>query len=338
MSQKKMVWIPALILVFVFSAVGFLQAKGKDAKKEVKQEAKAGQEAKAATVNGTVISKAEVDKEFSRFERQMTMTGRPIDPEKGTEMRKQIRDDLIERELIKQEGKNLGIKVEEAEVNEKVAELKKRFPTEEEFTGAMSKMNLTEEGMKAQFGQELIIRKVIDQEVASKVNVSDDQTKSFYDGHPDLFKTPEMVRASHILLKLDEKATPEDKAKAREKLEGIKARIEKGEDFAALAKESSQCPSSANGGDLDFFKRGQMVPPFEEAAFGLQPGAMSGIVETQFGLHLIKVTEKKDPGVTPYDEIKDKIGQHLKQQEVGKQLEQYVAQLKSKAKIETFDK
>jgi len=108
--------------------------------------------------------------------------------------------------------------------------------------------------------------------------------------------TPEMVRASHILVKVDSKATAEEKAKALGKIKDIQKRIQSGEDFAQVAKEVSDCPSKENGGDLNFFQRGLMVPPFENAAFSMNPGDTSDIVETVFGYHIIRVTDKRAAG------------------------------------------
>ena len=133
-------------------------------------------------------------------------------------------------------------------------------------------MNLTEADLKAQLRQDLNIKKLIDQQVASKVTITQEEAKAFYASHPELFKAPEMVRASHILIKVEPNASAEDKAKARERITAIQKRVKKGDDFAALAKEASECPSGANGGDLDYFQRGQMVGPFEEVAFSAEAG------------------------------------------------------------------
>lgn len=311
-------------------------AGDKESKKESTAEAKEGKKELVASVNGTPIYMADLDTEMSRYEKQMSMTGQAPDAAKLAEMRKKVLDSLISRELLKQQSQKLGIKVSDAEVAAQVDALKKRFPSDAEFTSTLKKMNLTEDKLKQQFSQDMAIKKMIDEQVANKVTITPEDTKAFYDGNPDLFKAPEMVRASHILIKVDPKASPEDKAKAKEKIVAIQERIKKGEDFAAVAKEVSECPSSANGGDLDFFQRGQMVGPFEDAAFKLKPGEYSDVVETQFGFHLIKVTDKKEAGVTPYDDIKAKIEQHLKQDKVNKELTAYVDQLKSQAKVEIF--
>jgi peptidyl-prolyl cis-trans isomerase C len=251
-------------------------------------------------------------------------------------MKGHVLDGLVDRELLKQESKKRGITVDDNEVNQQVATLRQRFSSEKEFTETLSKMSLTEADLKAQMRQDLAIKKLIDQQIGAKVTITPEEAKAFYTSHPELFKAPEMVRASHILIKVDPNASSEDKAKARERITAIQQRIKKGDDFAAVAKESSECPSGANGGDLDFFQKGQMVGPFEDVAFSLKPGTVSDIVETQFGYHLIKVTEKKDASTVGFDDIKVKLEDYLKQQKVNEQLAQYVAQLKAGSKIETF--
>jgi len=344
MTRTRAAWIVTLGLLFFLSGFASYSnaadqkqttAKGASDKPSVD---KAAAGSKVASVNGVAISQNDFDKEFSRYERQMAMMGQASDPAQVGELKKKVLDGLIGREVLKQECQKVGIKVSDAEVDERVAALKKRFPSEKDFTDTLVKMALTEPELKSQFTQDMAIKKLIEQEVAGKVTVSDAETKTYYDSNPDLFKTAETVRASHILIKVDPKAGDADKTKAREKVAAVQTRIQKGEDFAVVAKEVSECPSGANGGDLDYFQRGQMVGPFEEAAFKLKPGEVSDIVESQFGYHLIKVADKKPAETKTYDQVKDELGQYLKQQKVNQQLAQYVDQLKSKDTIETFTK
>ncbi len=306
-----------------------------DSKKEAAP-AKSGEI--AAKVNGQPIYKAEFQSEVDKFERQASMMGRGTDEKQVAEMRKQILDKLVGREILRQEAVRLGLKVNNDELESHIKGLREKMGTPEEFTQALSHMGLTEQTLKDQFASEMMLRRLIDQEIASKVTVETSEIKAFYEKNPDMFKTPEMVRASHILVKVDEKATPADKTKAMEKMKGIEKRIKAGEDFAAVAKEVSDCPSKEKGGDLDFFQRGQMVPQFEQVAFDLKPGKVSGIVETEFGYHLIKVTDHKDAGSMSFDEIKPRIEQYLKGEKISKQLADYVEKLKSSAKIEILAK
>jgi peptidyl-prolyl cis-trans isomerase C len=151
-----------------------------------------------------------------------------------------------------------------------------------------------------------------------------------------MFKRPEEIRASHILIKVDPKSDESQKADSYKKISEIQVKVQQGGDFAALAKEFSQGPSNVKGGDLGFFKRGQMAKPFEEAAFALAPGEVSGIVETRFGYHLIKVFEKNPETISEYGAVKDRLKQSLEQKEVQKQMEVYLEGLKSKGKVERF--
>jgi peptidyl-prolyl cis-trans isomerase C len=180
----------------------------------------------------------------------------------------------------------------------------------------------------------LLIHEVLSREVIQKVIITPQESKQYYDTHPDDFKQPEQVRASHILIKVDPKAEADEKAKARWEIEEVRKKLAKGGDFAALAKEVSQCPSKAQGGDLGFFERGQMVKPFEEAAFALKPGQTSGIVESEFGYHLIRVTERKPAGVLSYEKVREELEDHLKEAKTRSEVNRYMEGLRAQAKVE----
>lgn len=145
-------------------------------------------------------------------------------------------------------------------------------------------------------------------EVGDKISVKEDEVEAYYRTHKDEFTAPEMVRARHILIMANASASDEDKKKAKSKAGDVLKRIKAGENFAGIASELSDDPGSkAKGGDLGFFSKGRMVPEFEKAAFALKPGGVSDIVETQFGYHIIKVEEKKEPVLEPYDKVKDRV-------------------------------
>jgi peptidyl-prolyl cis-trans isomerase C len=251
-------------------------------------------------------------------------------------IKKEVLENLINRELLYQETQQKGIKIDEATVNEQVMTLKKRFPSEAEFKSALTKANLSETVIKAQIARGLAIEQLVGAYVAKTVAVSSQEIKDFYENHPSLFKQPEQVRASHILIKVDPKADEGKRAKAEKKIKEIQQKLQKGEDFATLAKALSEGPSKAKGGDLGYFSRGRMVKSFEEAAFALKPNEVSEIVETKFGYHLIKVVDKKPEMTTAFEDAKDKLSQYLKRQKVQKEVSSYVSELKEKAKVERF--
>jgi peptidyl-prolyl cis-trans isomerase D len=145
-----------------------------------------------------------------------------------------------------------------------------------------------------------------------QADVSDAQIKEYYDAHVDEYSKPEEVHARHILLKMDPQADDGFKAEVRKKADEVLAKVKAGEDFAALAKQYSEDSTAADGGDLGSFGRGKMVKPFEDAAFALAPGATSEIVESPFGLHIIKVESKEEAGTKPLDAVRGEIAAALK--------------------------
>ncbi|MDR3569364.1 MAG: peptidylprolyl isomerase [Syntrophobacteraceae bacterium] len=295
-------------------------------------------EQNAATVNGKPIPMSLYTSQLDRLLKQFSLTGRKLDEKQTSALKKRILDSLIAREVLKQEAQKRGIKADDAMINSQMQTFKKSA-TPEKFEASLKQMNMTEATFRDYLATEFAIKKMIDTDLASKVTVTPREVRAFYDSKPELFKAPEMVRASHILVKVDKNATAKQKAAALAKIKAIRKRILKGADFATVAREvSDDTGSKANGGDLNFFAKGQMVPEFEKAAFSLKPGQMSGIVTTQFGYHLIKVTALKPAGTVPFDKIKDRIEQHLKTQKMQNALPPYIEALKSKAKIEIFVK
>jgi peptidyl-prolyl cis-trans isomerase C len=292
---------------------------------------------KVAVVNGSVITQEDFDKEMGQVQQRLASMGKlPGDPQL-TEFRKEVLESLINRELLYQESKTKGIKVEEEAVNERLKRLEQRFSNEEEFKNALMKMKLSMADIKSQIERGLAVQELIGKQFADSVSVSSKETKAYYDSNPDSFKQAEQVRASHILIKVDPEADKSQKTAARKKTENIQKKLRKGENFGDLAKVFSDDHGSAvKDGDLGYFTRGQMVKPFEEAAFALMPGDVSDVVETRFGYHLIKVTEKRPESTIPYEDVKEKLQQYLKKKEVEKQVSSYVEELKGKAKVERF--
>jgi peptidyl-prolyl cis-trans isomerase C len=289
---------------------------------------------KVARVNKTVITQADFDKEMTVIQSRLAAMGRPINDEQMQSLKMKILDGLISMELLFQESERTGIKIEDAAAKQEIDQIKKRFPDEKEFKTFLTHMKLSESELSSRIKRELAINKLIDTQIAPKISISEEATKAYYDEHPQSFNQPAQVKASHILIKVDAKADEAQKTAAHKKIEGIQARLKKGEDFAALAKENSQCPSNAQGGDLGFFEKGRMAKSFEDAAFSLETGKVSDIVETPFGYHLIKVTDKKSESTAPYAEAKPQIQDFLKQQEVKNQVTTYTEDLKKKAEIE----
>jgi len=291
---------------------------------------------KAAVVNGTVITMGEVEREMSIVQARISARGGRLSDAQVSDMRPKVLENLIDRELLFQESRNRDIKVEETEVNKRLSGLKKRFPDKAQFKKMLSEMKMSEKALNSKVRQEIAIQKFIEKQFANDVSIQDSEIKAYYDSHTDSFKQPGKVRASHILLKVDPKADKSTRAKVQKKLEEVRKRLEKGEDFAALAREFSECPSKKKGGDLGFFSRGQMAKPFEDASFALETGKMSGIVKTRFGYHLIKATDKKPEKKLAYKDVKEKVGNYLGKMKIRDKVLAFLEKYREKAVVKRY--
>ena len=321
----------ALFILLSFSLGVFLVGT-LHAQKPEQQTSTAG---KAAIVNGVVIQEEEVNRGLLYHQqRLLATTGQVIRPEMMTEARKMVLENLIDRELLYQQSQKKGVTIDDAQVNEQLDRLKKQYPNEQAFKDSMAEDHLSEAAVKSRIKMNLAVQKFVEKEFSGKADVSEAEAKAFYDEHPEYFKEPETVRASGILIKVDPKSDAAKKEEARKKLEDIQKRVQKGEDFAILAKDFSQDASAAQGGDLGIIPRGRMPKTLDDAAFSLKPGEVSNVVETEMGFHLIKVHEKKPEKVVPFKEVEEKIRQHLENQKLKQKVDEYLNEVKKTAKIE----
>jgi peptidyl-prolyl cis-trans isomerase C len=289
---------------------------------------------KLAVVNGVVITKVDFDRKLHQVKQHMLRRGQEISDDRLAKIKTDVLETMINEELLFQESRNKGITVEPEAIATDLKRIKKGFATDADFKKLIAESGLTEAELQSDIERGHVINKLIDNQIAALVVIPDQEIRTFYDTHPNSFKKSEQVRASHILIKIDSKAEPSVKDEKKAKLQKIQKRLKSGEDFAVLAKEFSECPSNSKGGDLGYFGRGKMVKPFEDAAFALKIGEVSDIIETRFGYHLIKVVDKKPASTMGYEDVKDKIGQYLKQEKTGKELKRYIEELRKKAVIE----
>ena len=285
-------------------------------------------------VNGVSITRADLDRATRAFLAHKRMQA-PTDPNQKKKMEEAARDQMVAEEVLYQAAKKEEIPDLDQKVEAKFDQVKSRFPAPEDFEKTLNSNGITAPELKNLLRRDIVISSYLEQQVSSKISVTAEQAKTFYDENLDKFKKPESVHASHILIGVDPKATAEEKQAAKQKADGLLIKVKGGADFAELAKQESSCPSAKKGGDLGEFGRGQMVKPFEDVAFGLKPGDVSDVVETQFGYHIIKSTGKTDGGTIPFDQVEGKITEHLKEMEVQKQVMAKVAELKKAATIET---
>jgi len=324
--QKLTNYLWATVLTMVLAALPLSALAGK----------KQAPEDFAAKVNESVITWQDFDRMVAQVEQRYARRGMQLSGSQLSEIKNNVLEELINRELLHQESQKSGVEVEAEEVKGQLDRMRSQYATEAEFKRALSVMGFSETNIELQVKERMEIRRFVNDRIAKTITIPEEDIKASYDSHPHIFKRPGSVQASHILIKVDPAADELQKAEARKEIAMIQDRLKKGEDFADLAKAYSQGPSGAKGGDLGYFSRGQMVKPFETAAFALKPGEVSDIVETRFGYHIIKVFDKKPPVTISYEEARDRITQYLKNETVQKQLNQYVDELKKNATIKRF--
>jgi peptidyl-prolyl cis-trans isomerase C len=330
MSNMKTRRIGVMLLIFFMTLpLAFSAAVAKDKNAPDTQD-------KVAMVNGVSISQSTYDRELNLFERRIRRSISNLSPAQVTQVRDSIINDLVNRELLFQESAKQKIEVTEAEIQEEFDRLKERYKDPEQFEAILAQMQLTEESLKDQIRRKTAVQRLITQEVGDKITMTEAEAKTAYDDSPEDFKQKAQVHARHILIKVPPDADEAAKGEAQKKIKAIQKEANSGTDFAELAKKHSEGPSNTRGGDLGYFGRGQMVKPFEEAAFALAPGKISDIVETQFGYHLIKVEEKKEERALSFDEVKDDLMEKLKRGKIEKQMMAYLSTLREKAEIETY--
>lgn len=331
-------------------------------------------DAVVAKGKGVEIKRSQLDDTVSSIKATYAARGQALPPEHVALLEQQVLERLIQIQLLlakatdadKAKGKEVCAK--------RIAEIKTRAGSEEALNRQLKSVGTSQDELRAKMTEESTAETVLEREL--KPHVTDEDVKKYYDDNPSRFEQPEMVRASHVLISTRDPETgkelSDDKKAAKRKLaEDVLKRARAGEDFAKLAKEYSEDPGSKDKGGEYIFPRKKMVPEFETAAFALKPNEVSDIVTTQFGYHIIKLSEKIPakvaklddeviwmPGSYPQDpgyiviksywhapvetnwltgKLSSLIQQNLESQERQKEMPTYLAKLKKDANVEVLD-
>jgi parvulin-like peptidyl-prolyl isomerase len=284
-------------------------------------------------VNGVAIDSvafyAELDK--------ITQGGsRAIPDDRLKKIQENILNRLIEDELLAQEVKKQSVVVTDADVDAEFSKYKARFKGDEQFQNYLTHGKTTIEDIRKRLTTAVSLTRLL--EKLGKLDVSEDEVKKSYESGIKLYTEPEQIHAVHILIKLADGATEDKVDAARKKANEALKKVRAGADFGVVAKElSDDAMSKEKGGDLGFFRKGVMVPKFEEAAFAMKEGELTKEpVRTPFGFHVIKVLEKKVERVKPFDEVKEQIQESLRNRNTFKARRDLVEGLKTQATIEKF--
>ncbi|GBD27157.1 Foldase protein PrsA 2 [bacterium HR30] len=235
-------------------------------------------------------------------------------------------EQAITTEVLVQAATAQGLRVSEREVEEEIKEIRSYGPNHP-MSEWLGKTDPAE--VRRELRQSLLIEKFLDQRIKTRVTAA--QVEQYYQEHAEQFERPPMVRASHILIRIQ----GGDRDAARRRAEEILQRVRKGEDFAQLAKQYSQDSYTApKGGDLEFFP--ERPTPVAQAAFRLEVGQVSDVIESPYGFHLIKVTDRRPAGRAPLQEVAEEIRSILEDEQREEAEELLIEELRAKAKIEVL--
>lgn len=290
-------------------------------------------------VNGEEITRGEVMEAMNSSMQQMAGRVPPQQMQQlSAQMYGQIKQDMINQKLLEAAIAESDVVVTEEAVAEQIEEIRASVPEGLPLETALSAQGMSMEELTKGLKEEMVMGQFLETIVADIDDATEEGAMAFYEENPESFEEPAKVSASHILISFEAEDSEEDKAAKKASLSEIRGSIITEEiTFEDAATEHSGCPSKAEGGSLGSFGKGQMVPEFEVAAFSQEVGEVGDIVETNFGYHIIKVTERTDDRKMPFDEVKDQLIDYLSLQKKQKAVAAYVESLRSNATIEELE-
>lgn len=289
-------------------------------------------------VDGVKLTKTMLEKDLNT---KMEVIKSQVPADKLNQVKNEVRTKIINnfimRTLFANEVNRLQITASEKEITDATNKLKESLPPKVTYEEFLKKNRLTKEQAKEEIRLGVKIEKFVKSSVPENPKVTDKEINDFYKGNKDKFVMPESVHARHILVK----TAPEDDAKTlaekKEKAESIRKELLGGADFAQMASAKSDCPSAQAGGDLGVFVKGQMVKPFDEAAFSQKEKEIGPVVKTEYGYHIIQVIKHEGPKAVPLnEEIKAKISAYLKGKKQEQAYDALLKRLKEKANIVVY--
>lgn len=291
-----------------------------------------------AKANGTSIKQNAVDA-YVEFLKNQDPTSVPADntPEFKT-LQANILDSLIVLNVLENYADKNNFKVTQKEIDDAYQNIVASYPSESDFEKDLVAKKVSKDFLMDQISSQ-VLRDKIFADVTKNTTVSDAEVKQYYDDNKEtLFKVPEQLQVSHILIKFNvpegQELTEQLKKEANDKIKAVQEKLKSGQDFAALAKSYSEdTASKENGGDIGLISAGQTIKEFEDAAFALKVGEVSDIVETTYGYHLIKVTDHKDEYIKDFSEVTDTIKSYLLNVKQTDEWEKFVSDLILKTNI-----
>ena len=286
-----------------------------------------------AVVNDEIITQAELDHKKNFLLSQIKYSrdeSADISEAERKEIEKTVIDKLIVNRLIMQEAKKQNIVATEAEVKEMLDDVKKKFPSEDAFEASLNGSGLTMDDLRESYGYEVIMRKIFYDKMRHEIVINPQELDKFYQQHKEFFQEPEKTKLKNVLIKKEGRSPEEISAK----LDAIIAMLREGTTFEDVATKYSEGANAIKGGEMGYIKRGEVSANIENIIFSLNPGKISGWIETGTGFYLFKVEERLPARMLDFNAAQDQIKTALFNQKMSEKFDKWVAQLKEKAYIE----
>lgn len=294
---------------------------------------------KIAKVNGFEVNKQAVGFELDRLVRFYMSHGMSMQEIKDNlaKLQEKALDQAIGARLLLERSQQLDVPVTAADIDAEIAKVIEQVGGEENFKKALAAQNISEEDFRKELEKGARVNKLVEQACTGVEEPTEQDVTDFYEAHKSEYVTEPKVLCQHILVKVEENSTSDEKSAAFEKILAIKERIAAGGNFAEEAEKNSDCPSGREGGSLGWFGPGMMVPEFDKVAFEMKKGEVSGVVTTQFGYHIIYKADEQPGGQQTLVDVHDQIKDLLRHEARGKAVDAFVAELREKAEIEFME-
>lgn len=294
---------------------------------------------KIAKVNGFEVNKQAVGFELDRLVRFYMSHGMSMQEIKDNlaKLQEKALDQAIGARLLLERSQQLDVPVTAADIDAEIAKVIEQVGGEDNFKKALAAQNITEDDFRKELEKGARVNKLVEQACTGVEEPTEQDVTDFYEAHKSEYVTEPKVLCQHILVKVEENSTSDEKSAAFEKILAIKERIAAGGNFAEEAEKNSDCPSGREGGSLGWFGPGMMVPEFDKVAFEMKKGEVSGVVTTQFGYHIIYKADEQPGGQQTLVDVHDQIKDLLRHEARGKAVDAFVAELREKAEIEFME-
>ncbi|MDX1778505.1 MAG: peptidylprolyl isomerase [Thermodesulfobacteriota bacterium] len=292
-----------------------------------------------AKVNAEELFESQLDravKNYNQFLKDQGIEMRALGQDQMHKLRHFMLQKMVERELLHQEALKKKLKVSKEEIDKVMETSEASYPTHQDFLDDVLEEGETIENYRERVAYDMLVNTLTARRYEErKKPLLPEAIQQFYQDNTQLFAQPESVKIGHILIKVDQDADNKTWEKAKKKLLDLK---KSKKDFRILAKEHSECPSAQNGGDLGFIPRGRLFQPLEITAFKLQPNQISQPIESNEGVHLIKLYERRPQGfIPPFEEIKDLVEQAAKTDQAQRIYQEYIEEIQAKSAVKLFN-